>query len=128
MKKFLLPETNSYKANLHSHSTISDGSWTPEQMKEEYKKRGYSIVAYTDHNMIIDPHKDLSDGEFLALRGFGVQIAQSMIVTPALTAEAWRIYTFSFDHDNLDQPGVNQMHLAQWKFYKKPAADLLTYD
>ena len=34
MKKYLLPETgNFYKANLHSHSTVSDGTLTPAEMK-----------------------------------------------------------------------------------------------
>ena len=37
MKKYLLPEKGTfYKANLHSHSTVSDGGWTPEEMKERY--------------------------------------------------------------------------------------------
>ena len=70
MKKFLLPESGQfYKSNLHCHSTISDGGWTPEQLKEEYAKRGYSIIAYTDHNIMI-PHHDLTDDKFLALTGF----------------------------------------------------------
>ena len=33
MKKYLLPENgNFYKANLHCHSTFSDGKWTPEEL------------------------------------------------------------------------------------------------
>ena len=36
MRKYLLPENgNFYKANLHCHSTVSDGTLTPEEMKEE---------------------------------------------------------------------------------------------
>ena len=35
MRKYLLPEEGHfYKANLHCHSNISDGSLTPEQIKE----------------------------------------------------------------------------------------------
>ena len=38
MKKYLLPKCgNDYKANLHCHSTISDGKLTPEEIKEAYK-------------------------------------------------------------------------------------------
>lgn len=67
MKKYILPEgLNWYRANMHCHTTISDGSLSPEQVKEEYKKRGYSIVAYTDHEILLD-HSDLNDDEFLAL-------------------------------------------------------------
>lgn len=73
MKKFLLPESGTfYKSNLHCHSTISDGGWTPEQIKEEYAKRGYSIVAYTDHDIMLT-HHDLTDEKFLALTGFEME-------------------------------------------------------
>ena len=67
MKKFLLPESgNYYKANLHCHTNISDGNRTPEEIKSAYKAHGYSIVAYTDHDVFI-PHPELCDESFLAL-------------------------------------------------------------
>ena len=67
MKKYLLPECGSfYKANLHSHSTVSDGTKTPEELKEMYKNRGYSVFAYTDHDNFVC-HNELSDEEFLVL-------------------------------------------------------------
>lgn len=73
MKKFLLPESgNFYKANLHCHTTLSDGNFTPEQVKEHYKSLGYSIVAYTDHDVFL-PHPELCDDSFLALNGFEVE-------------------------------------------------------
>ncbi|MBQ8807735.1 MAG: PHP domain-containing protein, partial [Clostridia bacterium] len=76
MKKYLLPEKgNYYKANLHSHSNLSDGKLSPEEMKALYKKRGYSVLAYTDHDMLI-PHHDLTDEDFLALSGYEVEINQ----------------------------------------------------
>lgn len=74
MRTYLLPETGKfYKANLHCHTTISDGKKTPEEIKELYMKKGYSIVAYTDHNAFI-PHNDLTDDEFLALNGMEMDI------------------------------------------------------
>ena len=46
----LLPEAGHfYKANLHCHTVDSDGRLTHEEVKAEYQKRGYRIVAYTDH-------------------------------------------------------------------------------
>ena len=69
VKRYLLPEQGQfYKANLHCHSSVSDGNKTPEELKEHYKKLGYSIVAYTDHEVMI-PHPELSDDTFLALNG-----------------------------------------------------------
>lgn len=67
MKKYLLPnDVNWYRANFHCHTVCSDGAFTPEQVKEAYKNHGYSIVAYTDHDVLLD-HSDLNDDGFLAL-------------------------------------------------------------
>ena len=49
MKIIIDQSKKQYKANLHCHTTLSDGNWTPEQVKEEYKKRGYSVIAITDN-------------------------------------------------------------------------------
>ena len=69
----LLPPTgNFYKANLHTHTTCSDGSKTPEQIKEIYKAQGYSVLAYTDHDVMID-HSDLNDEAFLAITSYEVE-------------------------------------------------------
>ncbi len=55
-----------FKANLHCHSTESDGRRSVEELKEEYKKRGYSIVAFTDHEHLLD-HSYLNDEDFLTI-------------------------------------------------------------
>ncbi len=67
MKKYLLPnDVNWYRANFHCHTIHSDGAYTPEKVKEVYKNHGYSIVAYTDHDVLLD-HSDLNDDDFLAI-------------------------------------------------------------
>ena len=77
MKNYLLPRDGQfYKANLHCHSTISDGKWTVEQIKENYKQHGYSIVAFTDHQVFIC-HNELSDNDFLALNGYEIDISEN---------------------------------------------------
>lgn len=77
MKQNLLPPSGQfYKANLHCHTTISDGKWTPEQVREEYAKRGYQVVAFTDHDVMI-PHPELRREDFLPLTGFEVEINQA---------------------------------------------------
>ncbi len=39
MKKYLLPQAGQFfKANLHCHTTISDGKMTPEEIKEAMRK------------------------------------------------------------------------------------------
>lgn len=69
MKKYLIPQGGRfYKANLHTHSTVSDGALTPSELKDLYKAQGYSVLAYTDHE-IMEDHTDLNDDEFVALNG-----------------------------------------------------------
>ena len=78
MKKHLLPPcTNRYKANLHCHSTVSDGRLSPEELKRVYSEQGYSIIAFTDHDLML-PHHDLTDEGFLALTGYEMEINQNL--------------------------------------------------
>lgn len=73
MKRYLLPENGAfYKANLHCHSTISDGKATPEELKALYMEKGYSVLAYTEHDIMI-PHPELADEEFLPLSGYEME-------------------------------------------------------
>lgn len=74
MKKYLLPENgNFYKANIHCHTKVSDGSMTPQEVKAHYMAHGYQIVAYTDHDVLLD-HSDLAEENFLPLNGFEAEI------------------------------------------------------
>lgn len=78
MKKYLFKnDQNLYKANLHCHTNVSDGDCTPEEIKEIYKQEGYSVVAYTDHDIMV-AHPDLRDDKFLPLTGFEVELDQKV--------------------------------------------------
>ncbi|MBO5326853.1 MAG: PHP domain-containing protein [Clostridia bacterium] len=78
MKQYLLPEQGQfYKANLHCHSTVSDGRLTPQELKELYMRHGYSIIAYTDHEVMI-PHQELTDDTFLALHAHELSFSNGM--------------------------------------------------
>lgn len=74
------PEKKQYKANLHCHSTLSDGRKAPEQLKAMYKSRGYSILSITDHERPCD-HSDLSDSNFLMITGYEGYIRPSPTFT-----------------------------------------------
>lgn len=74
MRKYLLPkDCNYYKANLHVHTNISDGKMTPEEAKDGYKSHGYSVLAYTDHEVFV-PHNELCDEDFIALNAVELAI------------------------------------------------------
>ncbi|MCI8388438.1 MAG: PHP domain-containing protein [Clostridiales bacterium] len=77
MKKILLSNAlNYYRANLHAHSTISDGKKTAAEMKEFYKSHGYSAIAFTDHETFVT-HNDLTDDSFVALNGYELGVTES---------------------------------------------------
>lgn len=74
MRKYLINNKGRfYKANLHCHTTVSDGSKTPEEIKRDYKANGYSVIAFTDHDVLIG-HPELKDDSFLPLNGYEVEI------------------------------------------------------
>ncbi|MBO5837873.1 MAG: PHP domain-containing protein, partial [Oscillospiraceae bacterium] len=74
--KYLLPNVPKfYKANLHTHTTCSDGVLTPEQVRDAYKEKGYSILAITDHSYIAN-HQHLNQEDFLMLTGVEVDLEE----------------------------------------------------
>ncbi len=67
MRKYLFsPENKFYKANLHCHTTVSDGRFTPAEIKKIYMEQGYSVIAYSDHDKVV-PHPELMDENFIPL-------------------------------------------------------------
>ena len=76
MRKYLLPEGGHfYKVNMHSHSTLSDGRQSPEELKEAYKAKGYSAIAFTEHSKVHDL-SHLSDDEFIAITSYEMDFSQ----------------------------------------------------
>lgn len=70
MKDFNFFEENrmKYKANLHAHSKQSDGLLTQETMVEEYWKHGYSILAFSEHEVYTNT-TEYDRGDFIVLPG-----------------------------------------------------------
>lgn len=100
MKVFLDSEKKRFKANLHCHTRLSDGRATPETVKEEYKKRGYSVVAFTDHEHLINS-KHLSDDDFLAITGAELSITGPKVDTfsPIPSAKQLHFNVYAKDPD-----------------------------
>ena len=104
MKKYLLPNSGSfYKANLHSHTEMSDGRISPEQTKEFFKSNGYSIVAYTDHDIFVD-RSHLADEDFLPLNGLELEINGRNFGRGWRDMETCHINLIALEPDNLITP------------------------
>lgn len=102
MKKYLLPEkANRYKANMHCHSTVSDGKLTPLQIKEAYRANGYSIVAYTDHDVLLG-HTELRDDDFLPLHGYEMEFTETDD-KPTSFKKTCHLCLVALEPDNLTQ-------------------------
>jgi len=43
---------NHYKANLHTHTNLSDGRLSPQQVIDSYHSLGYKVLALTDHDSV----------------------------------------------------------------------------
>jgi hypothetical protein len=66
---------NWYKGNLHSHTTLSDGSASAEEMASGYKAVGYDFLAITDHNVIGDiPVERADEEDFIVIPGAEIQV------------------------------------------------------
>lgn len=144
MKKFLLPENGKfYKANLHSHSTVSDGVKTPEELKEMYKEKGYSVFAYTDHDNFVC-HNELTDDAFLVINGFEASIVEDIpdpeyawrkvchlgLLAPSpdmTTAPMAREYGKSYSHDRINNLIMRGKEKGFFITYNHPAWSLENY-
>lgn len=74
MEKHLLPQVPKYfKASLHTHSTVSDGKLTPEQVRDLYRALGFSILALTDHSVIVE-HQDLNTDDLIMITGVEIDM------------------------------------------------------
>lgn len=117
--KHLLPLVPKYfKANLHTHSTISDGDFSPEELKELYKKQGYQILAITDHSVITD-QSALSEENFLMLTGVEISVGQDK---DFLHRKSYHFNLISKRPDNLWLPILpkNPKYLPYLKFVESP--------
>ncbi|MBE6560622.1 MAG: hypothetical protein E7662_05810 [Ruminococcaceae bacterium] len=101
MKTYLLPPTGKfYKANLHAHTDMSDGTNSPEEVKEIFRSMGYSIVAYTDHDVFVD-RSHLCEDDFLALNGVEEEINGRNFGSGWLTMETCHLNFIALEQDNL---------------------------
>jgi len=99
--KILFRAENMHKANLHCHTTISDGKHTPKEVKAIYQEKGYGIIAFTDHNEWACQN-DLSDENFLAING-----CEASVSARGSNSNRLRKYHFNLYATKSDMPAAN---------------------
>lgn len=102
---------NYYKANLHCHSNDSNGRLSKEEIKEEFKKHGYSIVAFTDHEHVLD-NSYLDDEDFLTVTSCELAIkeipADSTLVNQTMRVTHLNFY--ALDQHNTVTPCYSSLY------------------
>ena len=67
-KSAFTKDGNWYKGNLHTHTTISDGLFSQQDIIRDYKEKGYDFLSITDHNIYSNYEDGIIDG-ILMLQG-----------------------------------------------------------
>lgn len=129
MKKYLIPnEGNFYKANLHMHTTVSDGRMTPEETKALYMEHGYSVVAFTDHDVIC-PHHDLTDENFLAITSFETYYNTDLFrVVDYDFVKTYHLSFFAKDPDNVVCPAFAERYVERAHSLAYVTDEMRAYD
>lgn len=129
MKVLLDNSKKYYKANLHCHTVNSDGALTAEQVKDMYKGQGYSIVAYTDHEHILD-HSDLNDKDFLTIPSAELAIKQypRESTLKNFNMKVTHLNVYAIDPKNLTTPCFSSVYDYFIPRLPKEVADKIKYD
>lgn len=120
MRKFLIdPNLKWCKANLHCHTVLSDGYFTPEEIKKHYMEHGYCVVAFTDHEAIFD-NSNLTDENFVAITGteYSINLPSENGYRDIVTMH---MCLLSKDPHNIFHPGANldSFREHQKQYYKE---------
>lgn len=79
-----------YRGNLHTHSTVSDGRLSPEEVVDLYRTQGYDFISITDH---FSAAWDFQITDTTAMRGNGfTTLIGAELHAPALSnGNPWHI-------------------------------------
>jgi len=84
------------RADLHIHTTASDGCWPPERVVAEVKARAIGLFAVADHDTIAS----VRPAEALA-REAGLAFLRGVEVSTWLDGHLFHVLAYGFDTDNL---------------------------
>lgn len=118
---FVSREDLQFKANLHSHTTLSDGKLTPEEAVSAYKAHGYQVLALTDHEAPHN-HQSFTTKDFLMITGYEAYIRPSKKCLIDRFGPEIHLNLFARDPNNLTFIGYDPNSCKYMS--EKDAADL----
>ena len=100
-----------WRGNTHTHSTLSDGALTPEEVCERYRAEGYDFLSLTEHlvglyDYPIADTTSLRTGDFTTILGAEVHTGQLS------NGEIWHIVAVGLPLD-FERPEAPNMDGAQ---------------
>lgn len=89
------------RADLHLHTTASDGRWPPDQLVDEVRREGIGLFAVTDHDSL----GSLVEAAEL-VHGSGLQFLPGVELSSRLDGQGYHLLAYGFDREN---PRLNDL-------------------
>jgi histidinol phosphatase-like PHP family hydrolase len=101
-----------WRGNLHTHSTLSDGALSPEQVIEAYKSAGYDFIQLSDH-FLERYHWPIADTRRWRSNNFTTLIGAELHAPATKVSELWHIVAAGLPLDfRAPEPGESGPALA----------------
>jgi predicted metal-dependent phosphoesterase TrpH len=88
------------RIDLHTHSSVSDGTDTPEELVRKASAAGLDVVALTDHDTFDGLHAAVAEGERI-----GVQVVRGMELSCSRHGDSVHLLAYGADPSNTDLAG-----------------------
>ncbi len=108
---------NIYKADLHMHSSCSDGKFTPSELVHRAKNYGMSCIAITDH----DTMEGVDEAIMIGL-SLGVEVIPAVEVTASYNDRECHVLCYGVNHRDA---GWKSMLSTQQRIRKSRASQIL---
>ena len=93
---------NQYKANTHTHTTRSDGDFTPQQQVYHYQELGYDILAISDHYLGFNTFEEIGITDY-NLTPIASNEAEAMFAAHINLFYCYLQYAFDFPENILQE-------------------------
>ena len=104
-----------FRADLHCHSTCSDGSLTPTEIVQLAKKKGLSGISITDHDSI-----EAYATAIPACAELGIELLTGVELSTVLNGVSIHILAYGFQPDDKEMLAFCQRH-AERRFIRNQA-------
>ncbi|MBE6727721.1 MAG: hypothetical protein E7562_03625 [Ruminococcaceae bacterium] len=131
MRKIILSNDKKFfKANLNCKTNNSFGKLTAEQLKDLYKSKGYSIIAFCDKKPV--SYKNLCDDDFLVISSYSTQIENySLSLYSENSGEVYAVENENNDNYDIQENLTAFISKANQKGFlvslNHPCKSMLTY-